>query len=98
MSDFAVKLDEARGKLPLKRLMEQHGKGPGNDKWNSFPACPFCQKKSCAGVFSGDRGVDLFKCHHTDCPTGGNAMDQVGFLQHELNLHDRTEAAIAFMK
>jgi len=59
---------------------------------------PYCQNMGCAGVFNGDRGVEMFKCHHTGCPTGNKAFEQVGLLQHELNLHDRTEAAIAFMK
>src|SRR3974390_1263940 len=61
---FYNKLTEARGKLPLKRFMEQHGRGPANGNWRNFPKCPICQNETCAGVFTGDRGVDLFKCHH----------------------------------
>ena len=101
MSDFAVKLDEARQRLPLKRFMEQRGRGPGNGNWKRY-TCPYCHHKDGAGIFSGDRGVDLFKCFHTSCPTGtsaeGGAWDQVKFLQYELGLHDWKEAAIAFMK
>lgn len=100
MSDFGVKLDEARKRLPLRQLMTQHGKSPTNNNWKSFPQCPYCQHKDSAGVFTPkDRqGSELFKCHFTGCTTGSNAMDEVGFLQHELGLSDRREAAIAFMK
>lgn len=98
MSDFVAKLDEARQKLPLRRLMEQYNRAPSNGKWNAFPECPFCKKKGGAGVFNGDRGVELFKCHHASCETGGQAFDEVGFLQFELHSNDRREAAIAYLK
>jgi hypothetical protein len=98
MNNFTTKLEEARVKLPLKRLMEQHGKAPANGNWKSFAQCPYCQHKDSAGVFTGDRDVDLFKCHHTSCPTDGKAFDEVGFLQYELKQHDRKAAAIALMK
>ena len=98
MSEFAVKLDLARTNLPLRRLMEQHGKSPGNQNWKSFPNCPFCDHKGSAGLFQGKSG-ELFKCHNTNCPTGGKALDEVSFLMRELNLPDSKqgwkEAALA---
>lgn len=100
MSDFDARLDEARRKLPLKQLMTQHGKSPANDRWKSFPQCPYCRNKDCAGVFN-HQGQDLFKCLHADCPTGtnvpGKAWDEVGFLAYELNT-SRRDAAIQFLK
>jgi hypothetical protein len=100
--EFAIKLEEAQRRLPLKRLMEQHGRGPGNGNWKRFPVCPYCQHKGTAGVKTGHRGVELFKCFNTSCPTGTQAdkgaWDAVAFLLYELKLHDRKEAAIAYMK
>ena len=102
MKEFAIKLEEAYRRLPLKRLMEQRGRGPENGNWKTFPHCPYCQHKGSAGVTTGARGIELFKCFNTSCPTGTaaekSAWDAVAFLQYELGLHDRKEAAIAYMK
>lgn len=101
MSDFAAKLEAARRRLPLKNLMEQHGRGPSNGKWKSFAKCPYCDGDSCCGVFAGTSGVDLFKCHRTSCASGtggeGGAWDEIGFLAHELGV-DRKAAAVAYLK
>jgi hypothetical protein len=98
MNNFSIKLDEARTKLPLRRLMEQRGRAPANGNWESFSECPYCHHPGSAGVFIGDRGMELFKCHHQPCPTKNMAFDEVGVLQHELGLSDRKEACIALMK
>ena len=76
--------------------MEQYGKGPANGNWKSFPKCPFCGNKS-AGLFPDKSGVEFFKCHHVDCPTGKKALEEVGFLAQELGLN-RRDAAITFLK
>ena len=99
MSDFAVKLDQARQQLPLRRLMQERQRGPANGNWKVFPKCPYCGKDS-AGLFPGKRG-ERFKCYHTSCPSGtapkGCAWDEVGFLAHELGL-SRREAALTYLK
>jgi len=100
MNEFTAKLDEARQKLPLKRLMEGRGRGPANGHWKSFPKCPYCEREQCAGVFEGPHG-DLFKCHRTSCPseTAGDhaAWDEIGFLAYELKL-DRQMATRAWLR
>ena len=99
VSDFTIRLEEARRKLPLRTLMEQRGKGPENGNWKRFPKCPFCGKDG-SGMFPVRNG-DQFKCHHTSCPSAtcvkGAAFDEVGFLAHELNLSQK-EACITLMK
>ena len=100
MSDFAIKLDQARQRLPLKTLMVQYGRGPENGHWKSFPHCPYCRKEGCAGVFGGKHG-DLFKCLYSGCPSGTqhdlSAWDEIAFLAYEGKLN-REEAAIAYLK
>jgi hypothetical protein len=99
MSDFAVKLDEARARLPMRRLMEQHGKGAPNGNWRKFP-CPYCNKSGhFAGVIDSSRGGGIFKCFHSSCPSGTavKAFDEIGFLAHELNL-SRSDASITYLK
>ena len=99
MSDFGVRLEEARARLPLRRLMEQRGRGPANGNWRRFPECPYCRKDS-AGLFEGGHG-EMFKCYHAHCPSGtaakGCAWDEVKFLRHELDMPHK-EAAITLMK
>lgn len=97
MSDFAAKLDQARQRLPLRRLMEQHGKGPPNGQ-KGYPKCPYCQHEGSAGVFTAkDRRAELFKCHYTSCPTQNEAFDEIGFLAFELGL-TREEAAKTYLR
>lgn len=88
--DFQRKLDAARERLPLARLMEQRGKPAGK-------RCPFCGKDG-AGLFE-HKGLAFFKCFHTSCPSGTHekAFDAVGFLAFELGL-TRREAAITYLK
>src|SRR5437879_6433927 len=96
---FKVKLDQARQRLPLRRLMEQHGHAPENGNWRKFPHCPFCQKSGAGLIEQGGR--EWFKCWHTSCPsqTSGTkaAWDEVGFLMFKLNL-DRKSAGITYLK
>jgi hypothetical protein len=102
MSDFAVKLEEARQRLPLRRLMAERGRGPGaGDNWKSFAQCPYCRRPRCAGLFAGRSGAEWFKCFHAGCPSGtgapGAAWDEIGFLAHELGLN-RRDAALTYLK
>ena len=81
--------------------MEQRGRGPIDGNWKSFP-CPYCQGKDCAGVFTARSGhAELFKCHHTDCPSGtnveGGAWDEVRFLAYELKCEPK-EAYVVWLK
>ena len=48
-------------------------------RWKSFPTCPFCKNKRCAGVFERG-GVEFFKCHHANCCTGGEVLTEVSYL------------------
>jgi hypothetical protein len=85
---------QARQLLPLRKLMAQRGRGPADGNWKSFPACPYCQGKSCAGIFSPKSGrVELFKCHQPDCPSGTaverGAWNEVAFLAYELGCPPR---------
>ena len=41
MSQLHALTEEAKAKLPLRRVIEQEGKAPADGKWNSFPECPF---------------------------------------------------------
>ena len=63
----------------LKGVMRAMGDAPPNEKWSRFPHCPFCGRKG-SGVFILDEGVDMFKCHHTSCSSGGVAMTEVGYI------------------
>jgi hypothetical protein len=100
MNDFTSKLEEARQKLPLKTLMEKHGRGPSNGNWKEFPKCPYCDGDQCAGIYSrGQR--DLFKCHRDGCRSGTSdlqsAWDEIAFLAFELNV-DRRQATRAWLE
>jgi hypothetical protein len=100
LSDLTARLEGARQRLPLKRLMESRGRGPANGNWKSFPQCPYCGGAQCAGVFDGAHG-DFFKCHRTGCRSGTAgeraAWDEIGFLAFELNL-DRRRATRAWLE
>lgn len=94
--------EQARKILPLRRLMEQRGRGPTNGHWDSFPACPYCQGKNCAGIFPAQSGnLELFKCHRPDCPSGtaieGGAWNEVKFLAYELQCSPK-EAFVFWLK
>ncbi len=95
-----LKLQEARQRMPLRRLMEQRGKAPTNGNWKSFPRCPFCGHPGSAGVFSGRHG-ELFKCLYASCSSGTQhekrAWDEIGFLAYELGL-SRREAAFVWLR
>ncbi|HEY1170997.1 MAG TPA: DNA translocase FtsK [Verrucomicrobiae bacterium] len=77
------KYQQAKAKLPLRKLMEQYGDAPGNGSWASMPRCPFCGKKGSAGVFES-KGTEFFKCFKTDCPSGtageNNAVSEIGYV------------------
>ncbi len=95
--DAEASLLEARSRLPLKKVMEQHGHAPEGGRWKSFK-CPFCHKKSKASVYESD-GQEWFHCFSDSCPSRGNAkaFDAVGFLAYVANL-SRQEAFIVYLK
>lgn len=97
MIEFNTKLKEARQRLPLRRLMEQHGKGAPDGKWGSGFKCPWCSGN--AGVFtpSGGEAPEMFKCQFVPCPTENKAFEEIGFLQFELKL-SREEAWKTYFK
>ena len=97
MSDFAAQLDKARSILPLRRIIEQAGKAPQNNNWRSFPKCPFCEHGG-AGLFPAkSHAGEMFKCHHVPCPSGNDALDEIGFIAIERNL-SRDEAWKVYFK
>lgn len=91
---------QARRSHPLKRLMQEHGKGPPDSKWKPFTHCPYCQDKGSASV-KEHNGREWFKCFNPLCPshTSGKsgAWDEISFLGYELRLR-REEAAVAYLK
>ena len=96
-NDWAMRVEQARKKLPLPTLMSQHGHHCEGKK---FRKCPFCDHKDSAGFFDVADGV-MFKCHNTACKSGtqgkGEAWDEVGFLAYQLNI-SRKDACIVLMK
>jgi hypothetical protein len=98
--DNVASLEEARRRLPLKQMMQEHGLAPEGGRWKGFK-CPFCQKKGKASVFKGNDAGDLFKCFSSSCPSGtgqdGKAFDEVGFLAYVSNLN-RKDAFVAYLK
>lgn len=101
--DPQVLTDQARLRLPLKVLLQQHGFGPRDtgEKWSSF-SCPFCHQKA-ASVFRGDGGYDLFKCFYTGgkrggpCPSDNKVMDEPAVLALLSNL-SRSDAWKTWLK
>ncbi|MBI2950360.1 MAG: hypothetical protein HYY23_22255 [Verrucomicrobia bacterium] len=94
---------QARQRLPLKTLLTQRGLGPRNpgEQWNKLK-CPFCGQKA-ASVFQAKDRVDLFKCFYAGgrrgppCSTGGEALDEAGFLAKQLCL-PRKDAWVVWLK
>jgi len=79
VADFPS-FSEVRTRLNgLKGLITRLGDAPPEHKWKSFPKCPFCGAKDCAGVFSKS-GADFFKCQHTSCNTGGRVVTEIGYV------------------
>src|SRR5579872_3158121 len=97
---FQRLVEQARLRLPLPRLMEQHGDAPANGKWKTFPTCPICQHATSAGV-KEHNGRHWFKCFNSSCSSGTQhdrgAWDEIGYLAHKLGLN-RREGAIAYLK
>lgn len=81
MSDFDIRLNEARKKLPLRDVISQAGKAPQNNNWKSFSKCPFCGETG-AGVYTpkSDASSERFHCHHVPCPSGNKDLDEIGFI------------------
>jgi hypothetical protein len=85
MSDFHI----ARARIGgLKGVMRKLGDAPEHDhKWKTMPKCPFCGNADCAGVFNKG-GTDFFKCHHTDCSSGGAVVTELGYIALRLGLSE----------
>ena len=96
--EWQRKMEEARARLPLRRLMEQYSCGPENGNWKSFPKCPGCGKKGSSSVFvSKANGIELFKCFNAKhgCPFV-TAVDEAGFLRWKLSLSNRDACVVWF--
>jgi hypothetical protein len=64
----------------VKGVIRLLGDAPQFDhKWKSFPKCPFCANKDCAGVFERG-GTEWFKCQHTACSSGGRVVAETGYI------------------
>ena len=91
-------IEEARGRLPLRRFMEQNGDGVNPNKKSGLE-CPFCRKKK--ATMKEFKGREWFKCWNTECPSGTSgakgAWDEVGYLAFRRGL-DRKEAFIVYLK
>jgi hypothetical protein len=93
--DSQESLRQAREKFNFEMLLQHLGHAPQSGRFQSM-RCPFCHKKSKAGLFTSE-GARLFKCHSTSCPTGAKAMDDVGYLAF-VNGRLRGEAFADFLK
>jgi hypothetical protein len=88
MMDFSQVRTRVGG---LKGVITKLGDAPPDHKWKSFPQCPFCGKKECAGVFT-QNGFEFFKCHHRDCNSGNRTVSEVGYLSLRLGLSENKPA------
>jgi hypothetical protein len=89
MSDFTTARIRIGG---LKGVIKLLGDAPEHEhKWKAFPKCPFCGNDGCAGVFNKG-GTDFFKCHHTDCSSGGAVVTELGYIALRLGLSDAKPA------
>jgi len=73
----------------LKGGITKLGDAPDHEhKWKSFPKCPFCSAKNCAGVFAkGDAEVlpgALVLSEQRAGPEGGDVGPVAGELLHRL--------------
>lgn len=94
--DNDASLREAMARKPFERVIEEFGHAPRNGKWASMD-CPFCKRKSKAGLFTAPDGARLFKCHSTKCVTGAEALDVVGFIAQQTG-YSRRDAFIEYLK
>jgi hypothetical protein len=95
--DSEASLREAISRMPIERVLEQHGCTPVNGSWKRI-VCPFCKKKTSAGLFEATgSGETLFKCHSTSCPSGTKAMGPVEVIAGLGNL-SRPDAFVAYLK
>jgi hypothetical protein len=85
---------EARAKLPLRRLMEEHG-----DAMEHKDVCPICKKKGAS--LKELKGRQFFRCFHSTCPSqtseNKRAWDEVAYLSYKLGLN-RKDAFVAYLK
>ncbi len=89
--------EQARERLPLRRLLEQHGHGPkgSGEKWNHF-TCPFCDHRK-AGVVTKD-GKDWFHCFNAACRSANMpGKNEVGVLALLANV-SRKDAWLMWLK
>ncbi len=78
--DFPTFADVRKRVGGVKGVIRLLGDAPQFDhKWKSFPQCPFCANKDCAGVFERG-GTEWFKCQHTACSSGGRVVAETGYI------------------
>ena len=78
--DFPTFADVRQRVGGVKGVIRLLGDAPQFDhKWKSFPECPFCANKDCAGVFERG-GTESFKCQHTACSSGGRVVTETGYI------------------
>lgn len=99
--DGEIQLQQARQKLPLRRLMAQYGLDvpPEGSPGKSFN-CPICREKGKAATFISKDGVEFFKCFRPTCPSGTagsrGAFEEVGFLAYQTGV-SRRDAFVAYL-
>lgn len=97
--DNEASLREAKSRLPLDRLMEQHGDPPPpvGMKWGP---CPFCKKKSTARI-TNEGSQMFFKCANDTCisetASEGKAWTELHYLKFKTGLSPK-EVFIAYLK
>ena len=100
------KFADVLARFGIREVIRALGHAPAHDhKWKSFPECPFCKNKDCAGVYKPKgSGLEKFKCHHRECSLNG-VLNAVDYLALARGLSSRPEpgqklspAAIEFLK
>ena len=105
MSERFERFADVLARFGLRDVIRALGHAPAHDhKWKSFPECPFCKHKDCAGVYQPKSGLEKFKCHHRDCSLNG-VLDAVSYLALARGLATKpapgqklSEAAIEYLK
>src|SRR5882724_9681906 len=94
--DSEASMREAVSRFPIERVLEQFGCMPIGGSFKKM-VCPFCQKKTSAGVFKGQDGTMLFKCHSTSCKSGTTAMGPVQVIAMISGMSQR-DAFVSYLK
>lgn len=80
MADFDShqSTEQARQRLDIRKILEQHGSGPREqgETWKKFK-CPFCSGDA-GGVYSKKGKAERFHCFYQPCPTNNKSLDESG--------------------